>query len=269
MGTGLVQFSDMPQPSESIRKFIDEGRKLVNNGQANKAISLYEEAAKTAEKLGEKSWMGYFFQQQGVAFRVLNKVEDAKLAIKKAIGVFDPGDHVNLGGAYRDLGIVDSLLQDWVEAETHLKKSIEILSSYGKDFNSWGVSLAKLGGVYTEQKKFALARETFEQSLEIMRKQGDWFMEMTTLLGYANLDFQEKRLREMIDKLWAALGMIYEKGDYEIQKRRLVEIYGLLAKGYEATGATELAGRYREKAKKFLKEMPEEVQKNLNELIRS
>lgn len=259
----------MEEVDPQIQKFIDDGRNFVNNGKADEAVSLYEEAAKIAETMSHKKWAGYFWQQQGVAFKILRKFPEATEAITKAIGVFDPNDSVNLGAAYRDLGLVKIHEEKFEEAIPSLEKSIAILSKYGKDFNSWGVSLGKLGVAYTGTRQYGLAREKFDEALVVMRKQGDWFMEMTTLLGYANLDFQEKRLREMVDKLWAALGMIYEKGDYEVQKRRLVEIYGLLAKGYEATGATELAGRYREKAKKFLKEMPEEVQKNLNELTRS
>lgn len=257
----------MEEINPQIKKFIDDGRNLVNNGQAHKAVVMYQEAVKTAEKLNEKKWIGYFLQQQGVAFQTLQKFPEATEVITKAIGVFDKDDSVNLGAAYRDLGLVKIHEEKFGDAIAPLEKSIAILSRYGKDFNSWGVSLGKLGVAYTGTKQYGLAREKFEEALIVMRRQGDWFMEMTTLLGFANLDFQEKRLREMIDKLWAALGMIYEKGDYGIQKRRLVEIYGLLAKGYEATGATEMVERLRDKARGFLKEMPEEVKQDLEKTL--
>lgn len=251
-----------------IRKLIDDGRNLVNNGQADKAVVLYQEAVETAEKLGEKKWVGYFWQQQGVALMTAGKYEEAIIALEQALKIFgELEDFLNAGNAHRDVGIIKIKQKKYDEAIEWLDISLDELLTHTDDWNAIGVTEAKLATAQMLAGNGKTARKTFDSALANVRKQGDWFMEMTTLLGFAGLDFEEKKYGEMIDKLWACLGIIYEKGDYEIQKRRLVEIYGLLAKGYETTGAVELAGKFRDKAREFLKEMPEEVRQDLEKTL--
>jgi hypothetical protein len=92
-------------------------------------------------------------------------------------------------------------------------------------------------------------------------------MQMTTLLNFSELDYAQEKYEEGIVKLLACLGLIYEKGDMEIQKRRLVEIYALLSKGYKQRGAIDLSDKYLKKAKELLGEMPKEVSDQLNKLL--
>lgn len=258
----------MSKPSKQIQEFIEQGRNLVNNGKANEAIDLYKEAAGVAEKLGDKKWVGYFWQQQGVALMTAEKYEEAATSIERALQQFSEiNDLSSLGNAHRDLGIIKTKQKKYEEAVKWFSISLDELSTNTDDWNAIGVTEAKLAGALMFSGDRIKARKTFESALVKVRKQGDWFMEMTTLLGFANLDFQEKKYQQMLDKLWACLGLIYEKGDYEIQKRRSVEIYGLLGKGYEATGAVELARKFREKARGFLEGMSEDVKKSLTHLV--
>lgn len=258
----------MEEIDPQIRKFVDDGRNLVNNGRAEKAVLLYKEAVKVAEKLREKRWQGYFWQQQGVALMTEGKYEEAISAIEQSLRVFDElKDFLSLGNVHRDLGIIKTKQEKYDEAINWFEISLDELLTHTNDWNAVGVTEAKLATAQMLSGDVKTARKTFESALSNVRKNGDWFMEMTTLLGFANLDYKENRIQEMINKLWACLGIIYEKGDYDIQKRRLVEIYGLLAKGYEVTAARKLAVKLREKEKGFLKQLSKEARQVLKDVI--
>lgn len=82
---------------------------------------------------------------------------------------------------------------------------------------------------------------------------------MTTLLHVASLQLARGQNSEAVTTLWAGIGLIYQAGEQDSQKRRLSQLYGLLAHGYLELGNADASVQFFEKASKFLEPMASNV----------
>lgn len=243
-----------------INDLMREATDLRNNGQENEAIKKYQRLIKVYKTDGNLEKIGYCWQMIGVCYNLKKSPNNALNAIKKAIVVFRKlKDDFNLGCAYRDIGLTLTNAEKYTTAIKNLRLSIKYLSKTDK-YAGLGISQAKLGVAYLKDNNIQQARRWMNQGLTTIRREGDWFMEATALLNLAGLDFQEKKFSVMIDKLWAALGLILNEKEENKQQRRLAEIYGLLAQGYYGTGNSAFAKKFLTRCRKILYSMPIDVQ---------
>lgn len=91
---------------------------------------------------------------------------------------------------------------------------------------------------------------------------------MTALMHLAEHRFMKEQWTDMLNLVWAALGILYDHDKVGEQERRLAEIYGLLAWGYVKSGNSEYGHLYIAKCQKLLSAMPKEVSKLLEKKLK-
>lgn len=245
---------------KATNDLIQEATDLRNNGQENEAIKKYRQLIKLYETAENWEKVGYCWQMIGVCYKIKNAEKQALAAIEKAVTIFKKlKDDFNLGCAYRDIGLTLTNAEKCAAAIKYLRLSIKYLSKTDK-YAGLGISQVRLGAAYLRAKNLKPARRWINEGLMAIRREGDWFMEATALLNLAGLDFQEKKFSIMIDKLWAALGLILNEKEEAKQQRRLAEIYGLLAQGYYGIGNSVFAKKFFIRSRQILNSMPPDVQ---------
>jgi hypothetical protein len=92
---------------------------------------------------------------------------------------------------------------------------------------------------------------------------------MTALLHLAALHLLREQHSDAITTLWAGVGLIYEAGEQDGQKRRLAQLYGLLAHGYLGLGNAKSGVHFFEKAVELLEPMADNVSEVVYEDIQA
>lgn len=170
------------------------------------------------------------------------------------------GDVLGPGRVERDIVVMYEYRGMMQQAEQHLLTAKSLLESQpqGKPNPTpaeaptrdaeLGITLAKIGQLYTRTGKLTEADQHLIDGLTLVRKAGHPFYETTALMHLAALYFATGHYGRMLANAQAALGLIYEHGMYTAQTRRLAQIYGLMAHGYMHCGHMASAKHYAKKS---------------------
>jgi len=132
-----------------------------------------------------------------------------------------------------------------------------------------GITLAKLGQLYTLQNRLDDAEKSLMDGLALIRKTGHAFYELTALMHLAALYLKTKDYGQMLANAEAALGLIYEYDMYEAQTRRIAQIYALMAEGYLQSGSKAFSEHFAKKALDKIKQLEPDAQKLVRKDIES
>jgi len=102
-----------------------------------------------------------------------------------------------------------------------------------------------------------------------LREQGNWFKEVTILIDWAQISRKQKQYHSMINKLWAALGLISQHNAFKHQHRKLAEIYGLLGFGYLRLGNSDWGVKYFTTALQYIHPMPDQTRQPILKIIKA
>jgi tetratricopeptide (TPR) repeat protein len=238
-----------------INQLIQDGTILRDNGQGLAAVERYLEAVELATKAGNWRQAASAQHLAGVAYKVENDIERALTELHRAVELYrKAGDHDGPGRVSRDIGIAYDYRSDFKDGEVWLKRSVQELQDPDR-LAELGISQSKLGLHYLQTGHLTEAEEWIGRGLVTIRRDKNWFYEMTTLLHRAGLRLEQKNNSAAIDDLEAALGLIFDSASQSVQQRRLAQIYGLLAHAYLGLANPATAKRYFADAKTLLESM--------------
>ncbi len=246
---------------EELDLLIKEADRLRNQGRSLEAIKKYQEAISIARKLGNEKAVAFCYQQTGVCWKIEKDISNAVDNYQKAVDAYRSiGDNVGYGATLRDLGIVYEYHDQDKKALEFLKQSEKVLQATGNKTHL-GITKTKIGLVLTKLRRFDEAEHYFSDGIELIRTANkySYFMEMTTYLNWAQLDFAKDDASNMINKLWAAYGLITCYNEEQTQLRRIAQIMGLLAQGYFMLGQYKESLRFFKKSLELLSSMSDKA----------
>ncbi len=170
LGLSVQSTEDM----EMCRLLSLKGWVLMQWGENRKALEVFEEGEKIAEKLGEKKAKADVLHNIGTLVGIqqsefqegIDKLEK-EIEIRKEINDF-PG----LSSGYNNLGVIYSKLGDIGRAIDHFEKSLKIVDDIG-DKRSISLTYINLGEMEYETGALDQALDYYERSLKIKREIAD------------------------------------------------------------------------------------------------
>jgi len=254
-------------------QLADKAGTEMNQGKPLQAIKTYQEAKELFIKFNDLKKAAGMQQMIGVCHNINNDLDAATQAFKLAINDYQKaGDPMGSARVARDIGLMFINHDKLKEAEQSLKQSQQELTALPPEEMrdaELGVTLAKLGYLYTLLKQLDKAEKYLTDGLALTRKTGHAFYELTALMHLSALYFKTENYDRMLTKAQAALGIIYEFDMYDKQTRRLAEIYALVAEGYIRSEGKDFAQHFAQKSLDMLNQLEPEAQKLVRKYIES
>jgi len=151
----------------------------------------------------ERSQEARIYNNLGVVYRVLGRMEHARGYLEKALQIYrDEGNHLGEGRVLNDLGRVFADSGNRERARSDYEEALRIYQEQ-QDQSGEGSALNNLGLVYTTLGQSKQARQYYEQALSIFRELGDRIGEGATLnnLGRVYEDLgQRERAQEYYEQ---------------------------------------------------------------------
>lgn len=249
---------------ERANQLVGKAHTNMNQGKPAQAIKTYQEAKELFTKLNDLKGAAGMQHMIGVCYRINNDLGGATQAFKQAIVDYQKaGDTMGPARVARDIGLALIDHDKLSEAEQSLRQSQQELQKLPEgEMRSaeLGITLAKLGQLYTLQNRLDEAEKYLIDGLVLIRKTGHAFYELTALLHLSALYFETKHYDRMLANAEAALGLVYEYDMYDKQTRRLAQIYGLMAHGYLNSANQSFAKHFAKKSLDIINNLDENTQ---------
>lgn len=250
---------------EHANQLVETAHEQMNQGKPAEAIKTYTEAKQLFVDLGESKKAAGMQHMIGVCHKINGDIHNAAEAFTAAIADYKKaGDTMGPARVARDIGLMYIDHDKLSDAEASLNQSQQELQALPEgDMRNveLGITLAKLGQLYTLQKRLDEAEKHLMDGLALIRSIGHAFYELTALMHLAALYFKTKHYGRMLANAEAALGLIYEYDMYKGQTRRLAQIYALMAEGYLQSGSKAFSEHFAKKALDMIKQLEPEAQK--------
>lgn len=258
---------------ERANQLANTAHEQMNQGKPQQAIKTFQEAKSIYIELGDLKKAAGMQHMIGVCYKINNDLDGATKALNLAAEDYKKADSpMGPPRVMRDLGLMFINHNKYDDAEKALKQSQQDLESQPESEMKGpelGITMAKIGHLYTLQNRLDDAERYLMDGLALIRKTGHASYELTALMHFSALYFKTKDYISMLVNAEAALGIIYESDMYASQTRRLVEIYALVAEGYARSGSNEFANRFAKKTLDMLKQVEPESQKLLKKYLES
>ncbi len=129
----------------------------------------------------ERAQEAHIYNNLGVAYRVLGRMEQAREYLEKALEIYrQDGNHTGEGRVLNDLGRVFADLGNKEKACGDYEEALRIYQEQGDSLGE-GSALKNLGWVYISMGQNKQAQQYYEQALGVFREQGDRLGEGATL----------------------------------------------------------------------------------------
>lgn len=247
-------------------KLEEQATYLRNVGKGNEAANVYASAKEAYLKVGDLARAAGCQHMIGVSYKIENNIDEALTAYHQAVADYRKvSDTIGCGRVERDIGIMFEYHDRFVEAELHLLRSKNMLEA--EQGPELGITLAKIGLLYTRMKKFDQAEAPIVEGLQLIREHGHTFYEITALMHLGALYMATGHTGRALDNLLASLGLIYEYGMQREQTRRLAQIWGLIAHCYLAHDNLATAKHFAQKAIRVIEGLSPTAQQPLRKDI--
>ena len=172
---GLGLFGDGAEASteQRLRALHHFGDVLQVLGRNDEALDCFNEMLVRAYRLNFRAKGGAAHGRIGRLFRETGRLEEAKVHLEAALGLFeDAGDDRGIASTVDDIGKLYWLRGEYQKALASTQRALVLRRKLG-DRRSIALSLNNLGLVYQDSGQFKLALDAFEQALRIRREIGD------------------------------------------------------------------------------------------------
>ncbi len=172
-GLGLLRDGAEGSTEQQLRALHHFGDVLQVLGRNDEALDCFNEMLARAFRLNLRGKGGAAHGRIGRLFRDTGRLEEAKVHLEAALGLFeDADDERGIASTVDDLGKLYWLRGDYQKALTYTQRALALRRKLG-DRRSIALSLNNLGLVYQDSGQFKLALDSFEQALRIRREIGD------------------------------------------------------------------------------------------------
>jgi tetratricopeptide (TPR) repeat protein len=177
--------------SKYVDALLASGRVAIRRGDYQGSIEPLTQALTLSVTLDNREAKGKVLQALGIAYRSLNKLEDAlkmyqeSIEIKRAIG-----DKRGIAASLSEIAQVHNLQGHPEEAVASYKESIAIRQAIG-DRRGLGIALISLGAAYLDSGRYAESLDSFKESLQIQRDLGDEERQARCLSNIGNVYYAQ------------------------------------------------------------------------------
>lgn len=183
-----------------LKETLEEGRRLVDAGDYNGAIAIYQRAASLDPKNAKiHSGIGYLYAQQG-------NYQSALASYRRAIGI-DP----NNSDFYYAVGYIKGNLGDTAGAKEAYRKAIQLNRNHVNAYIGLGVTQARLGdyqaAMWAYDQAISLNKnnaQTYE-FMASMYKQRRQIKQANTVLQKARILYQKQNDMDGVARVDAML----------------------------------------------------------------
>jgi tetratricopeptide (TPR) repeat protein len=249
----LVAMPGAGETSDATRNILNQVDELASHGQLPETVALLENARAKAEYQHDLLSEAIFFNSLGVVYQKQARYLDAEGAFSRSISLLTQCKGENsfdLIGPQRNLANLYFEAGQFSQAASLLRRNLAILESMGSSAPRTAEDLGLLAKVYLTERKYALAKQTAEDSLKAFGSAPD---DASAALAYSVLgsvyqqygdpggaeeSFEESLsiLRQHLDPAdfrigegMANLGLLYvEGGDIEKGAPLLDQAWGFL-----------------------------------------
>ena len=217
----------------------------------DRAMEIYSSSLQQANKLGDKSGIGYSLNGIGNVYGNKGDLDTAlhyyelSLKIRKEIG-----DKRGMRGCLGNIGIVYLHKGDLDTALDYVKRSLAIDEEIG-DKSEIGIGLSYIGGVYLRKGDLDTALDYVKRSLTIFEDIGDKLGMGYSLLGIGIIYMDKGDLDTALDYYGRSLAIFEDIGDKYLMGMSLINIGGV----YFYKVEYEKAEKYLEKSLSIYKEI--------------
>ncbi len=175
--------------SPQLKQLLEDGRRLVNSGDYNGAIAVYQQAAPLEPKNAKiHSAMGYLYAQQG-------NFPAALAAYRRALGI-EP----NNGDFFYAVGYIKANLADTAGAKEAYRKAIQLNRSNVNAYLGLGVTQSRLGD-------FDAAMWAYDQALNLDKNNAQTYELMGSMFK------QRRKAKEASNVLKKARDLYQRRND--------------------------------------------------------
>jgi len=181
------------QRDARLDSLLNAASDLVGSGQPDSSMSLYLQGLRLAEKLDDKPALANIYYNMGLLNHRQQNNKKADEQIHQALRYAElANDTPQTASICIMAGILAFFLKKADSCAYWFNRSAGLFDAIGKEDNA-AFARSKLGNIYEEQKKYALATPLFEQALLTAQKSRD----STRLMGaYINMATNTYNLRK-------------------------------------------------------------------------
>lgn len=258
---------------EHANQLVDKAHVAMNQGKPAQAIKSFQQAKDLFNELDNPQRAAGMQHMIGVCHKISNDLSSAIKAFEQAIADYKKAnDPIGLARVARDMGLTYIDHDRLSEAKESLEQSQQELQALPEGEMrdaELGITIAKLGQLYTMQAHLEKAEKYLIDGLALIRKVGHTHYELTALMHLASLYFKTKHYGRMLANAQAALGIIYEFDMYDAQTRHLVRIYALMARGYLENGSKTFSEHFSKKSLAMIQQLEPDAQELVRKDIKS
>ena len=170
-----------------LEALVELGRLETRRGQPQAAIDALTRANAIAIQLENDEIRGSILQAHGVAYRLLNKLDDAlryyneSLALRRRLN-----QPQGVAASLHAIGQVEAMRGQWQAALTNFGEALALRKEIG-DKQGTGNVLIDIGNLHSDRGDRDEALQHFKQALQIQREVGNKANEAMTLNNMGNL----------------------------------------------------------------------------------
>ncbi len=215
------------------------------------ALKYLTESVKICEKLGDLHRLASNYNNIGVLYWEMGKIEEALKYEEKSVEIMEKiGDKSGMGALYGNIGIIYEERGNTSKALQYYEKALHIAEKIG-DKNTLSISLSNVGGVYLSIGDISKALEYYKKGLKIRKEIGNRYEMLLSYNRIASVYMEIEDFKSAIKYVNKAISLSKEIGI----KDPLSDSFYLSSYIYSLQGNPKKGLKYAKKSLVVAKEM--------------
>ncbi len=171
--SGLLAEEKELVTAELVRALIDQGNRLLSQGDYPRALAINHLTQSTAEQIGDKTGVARTLDNIGNIHRLQGNYAQALEYHRKSLAISEAiGDEIGTAGTTINIGIVYAQQANYALALEYFQKGLAMRESLG-DKGGIARALTCIGNVHDSQGNYVQALEYYQKSLAMSEALGN------------------------------------------------------------------------------------------------
>ncbi len=172
------------------------GRLAINSGKAQASLDPLNRALTLSVQLDNQEQKGATLQNIGVAYRMLNKPEDALRNYQEALAIRRRlGQKRGIASSLNEIARMQVLLGQGKDALSNFQEALQIRRDIG-DQHGLGDTLLDMGNLLDDRGDHEQALKMYKEALQVQRDVGDESMQATCLNNIGAVYFEKAQYED-------------------------------------------------------------------------
>lgn len=236
---------------ESGQVYHDLGTIYIRIGRLDEAVELLEKAIEIREKKGDLKNIHKSLNNLGIAYKDRGNREKCKECFEKTLRVLEENNLVSeIPAALNNVGFINAIMGKLDKAIGFYKRSLDLSHKIGSKENQ-ALSLGNLGDAYSKKGELEKARDNILKAIDLMEEMGYSYGLIVDLQYLGSLDIKEGKMEDAEEAFQKGLDISRECGN------RMREAVSLNKLGdlYTLRGNLEKSEEYHMESKDICKEI--------------